>query len=868
MLVGQGRAGKTALANNLAGRWIGETESTIGADQMDVNLFYGGVKVDRVEEDERELESLIAELNYFERSQRHQGSKLSEVKTTRNELPMAKTRNFLAPTNQSEDLKETSSRDIALLPSVQRTEILKETTSLVSVQLDQVQLDEVELHYRKLQEMETASRYKLIFIDFGGQSIFNVLHGFFMSRHGIYLVVFDMELFMSTDTARRECCCKELKFWLNSITMHTYDIKTDKTAPVAIVGTRGDKIWRIQDHLTISSQLAEMFGEMKVWQSLILFEKEGGQLYFFPNNNKLTRDNNVTQKLLRSIEQSLGAADSMNRKIPIFWIKIFDELRDLRRSYLSYDEVVRFVQQKLPIEQVEEGVVLEEGKIEVMEVRKMLRFFNDMGMLMWIEEKGLEDVIILDPIEYLVRPATIIICKHLATIDDPYRTKHEIASIHGESKKILTEDWMRMLEFGLLSEFLARDLLARFIADQDNCDDDFNNGHISLNQVLSFMIRFGLLVPFFASSTLSEKSENSNLYFVPSLLPADPSVLDETIKDRDLKRMFGRLRLRYEKMSAPVNIGMNYSLFCFLPLREGPSVRTKSGNCPCCNSISPFFILFCEGCDVFSSSELSQQGFLPQSLFERLVCRYIQSIGGYDQIAAMDKGLSENELITGFKGKVEFTCQHHRIRLVEIREENRIEVIIQSHDPNRLSPADREKEQDTFRDIYDLTVHVMELLLRECYEGLEVKTLIPLPERNDFITLKKVRSLLSSPSSTFEDSKDYHLTSHDALCSVTLSSGEMKKSSYWSVWKEKLVISARPQQGTRRSSYKAFIPNIFKKKKKSSVSGSISSSLISPISKEGNKTHVFLSHDWGIDGCNHHRVKQVSIIRQSAWLSL
>lgn len=93
------------------------------------------------------------------------------------------------------------------------------------------------------------------------------------------------------------------------------------------------------------------------------------------------------------------------------------------------------------------------------------------------------------------------------------------------------------------------------------------------------MIKFGLLVPFFASSTPSRKSENKNLYFVPSLLPVDPSMLDDKIEDQGLKNMFNRLQFRYGKMSASVNIGMNYSLFCCLPLRKGSSERLKSGNC-------------------------------------------------------------------------------------------------------------------------------------------------------------------------------------------------------------------------------------------------------------------------------------------------
>eukprot|EP01040_Poterioochromonas_malhamensis_P027189 gene27189-biopygen3788 len=146
MLVGQGRAGKTALANNLAGRWMGETASTIGAEQMDMRLLYGGVK----------------------------GGRLEEYKRPKQE-------------------------------------------------------------------------------------------------YGVYVVVFDMELFLSGDASERESCRKELKFWLNSITMHTCDntAAANKTAPVAIVGTRGDKVMREEDHEKISSELKDMFGEMKVWESLV-----------------------------------------------------------------------------------------------------------------------------------------------------------------------------------------------------------------------------------------------------------------------------------------------------------------------------------------------------------------------------------------------------------------------------------------------------------------------------------------------------------------------------------------------------------------------------------------------------------------------
>eukprot|EP01040_Poterioochromonas_malhamensis_P014069 gene14069-biopygen3173 len=292
MSVGQGRAGKTALVNNLTGRWMGEIASTIGAEQMDMRLLYGGVNGGRLEEYKRpkqELEALLAELSYYD----------------------------------------------------------------------------------------------------------------------------------DKDAAERESCRKELKFWLNSITMHTSDSNadSDKTAPVAIVGTRGDKVVKEEDHEEISSELEDMFGEMKVWESLMWYAigDGSGRLCFFPNNNTLTKNNAVSQELLRSIEQSLGAADYMRREIPMMWIKMLDEMKGLDRSYLSYEEILRMTEVKY-----------QQSK----------------------EEKGLEDVIILDPIEYLVKPATTIICKHVATKDDPYRTRHEVTEIHGATltggKKthvFLSHDW-------------------------------------------------------------------------------------------------------------------------------------------------------------------------------------------------------------------------------------------------------------------------------------------------------------------------------------------------------------------------------------------------------------------------------------------
>ncbi len=840
MLVGQGRAGKTALANNLAGRWMGETASTIGAEQMDMMLFYGGVKGGRLEEYERpkqELEALLAELSYYDD---YQDSNETSPKL-----------NHIQLSSSSKDVFVDKSLNInpgfPLIDQItprKKEKKEKDDTAITSpIKLHDIKLDEVDLHYRKLQEVDTASSYKLLLVDFGGQSIFNVLHGFFMTRYGVYLVVFDMELFLSVDAAERESCRKELKFWLNSITMHTSDSTAgaNKTASVAIVGTRGDKVRKEEDHEMISSELENLFGDMMVWKSLMWYERRGGKdkkLSFFPNNNALTKDNAVSEELLRSIEQSLGAADYMKREIPMLWIKILDEMKGLHCSYLSYEEVLKMVEAKYKNVRGK-GLLMKEGdseeptRIEI-EVREILRFLNNMGMLMWIEEKGLEDVIILDPINYLVKPATTILCKHVATKDDPYRTRHVIAEIHEESKKEHGEDWTRMLEYGVASEVLVKDLLKRFYDYQDKSRKPSNNPNERdemRDKVMLLMMKYGLMVP------------SSAMYFIPSLLPPDPSKIlvdkHSAISQHVLFRLFRRKTI----ISSPLSQALNFSLFFHL-----------SGS-----------KLFAH--DVMSCMELRRKGFLPSGLFERLVGPFTQSLidqvdGGDASSESVDKLFRDNKLIIGFQDKIRLVHKHHVVRLLNRFEENRIEVEMELHDEEDMREEEKQEEREMMSRIYEDVIKIIERVLRECYSSLQVITMIPLPDNRQrsstigadvasvrnmreaevevkaagegegFIALPRVRALIGVADRSAAERETHDLMSEDGNCGISLKAKAMKKDIYWSVWKEKVKIPTLPANSSSCSS--------------------------APALTGRKKTHVFLSHDWGIDGNNHRRVRQVS----------
>ena len=72
--------------------------------------------------------------------------------------------------------------------------------------------------------------------DYGGQRIFHCLHPLFLSRYGIYFVVFNLVRMALSGDGERVECVKDLRFWLSSVAVH------GRGAPVLIVGTHKDQV--------------------------------------------------------------------------------------------------------------------------------------------------------------------------------------------------------------------------------------------------------------------------------------------------------------------------------------------------------------------------------------------------------------------------------------------------------------------------------------------------------------------------------------------------------------------------------------------------------------------------------------------------
>jgi len=74
---------------------------------------------------------------------------------------------------------------------------------------------------------------------------------------------------VSDDMNIRKRCLECIRFWLDSITVYTYDDSTKASASIVIIGTRKDKVSSPAIHEEINTLLCETFQTKVAWRSII-----------------------------------------------------------------------------------------------------------------------------------------------------------------------------------------------------------------------------------------------------------------------------------------------------------------------------------------------------------------------------------------------------------------------------------------------------------------------------------------------------------------------------------------------------------------------------------------------------------------------
>lgn len=587
MLVGEGRAGKTCLVNSLLGKIFDkQSMSTLGIDEITCDISY--------------VEQALSEVNDFSLPQQERGGRWTwqQFCKPESEFVSAVASMLLAAdemeiSHDTADLSEVtgiSSTHASNYSSVSPTKSLApfcaSSASSRAPQRNQPAgdatspfADDEQLVMKYITDISDLGhdidgggnhdRLVISIFDFAGQSVFNTLHHLFLTKNGVYVIVFNMEEFISNDTETRRNSLNTIKFWLNSIVLHTYDHSNRCTSPWVLVGTRADRVTSLAQYTAISTTLYEHFNKHLGWKSLLTNDRGMGSrgscmLWFYPVDNTIGRDSIVVQDLMVAMESAIKQSPYSHQHCPLGWFRAVDVMKATKKTCITLAEA--------------ELIASTCDITNDTEIMNFLTFLHEMGVIMWHDEPGLRDAIVLDPITYFVRPATIIICKHSPDIGDS--TCHFL-EVHQKAQRLCSSEWHNLTGRGVLHEALLNVLWAEY-----STEDRF--------VLVKLMVKFGLVVPLHISlhepvmsNGMSSVGVETNASFlVPALLPhfcTVPGALSEEQIQIDWSDQF-------------------YST---------------------CYFVFSFSKYLYSDCHVIGDTDLLEYGFLPSGIYERIIGKSI-----------------------------------------------------------------------------------------------------------------------------------------------------------------------------------------------------------------------------------------------------
>jgi hypothetical protein len=279
------------------------------------------------------------------------------------------------------------------------------------------------------------------------------------------------------------------------------------------------------------------------------------------------------KSMMATIESSMNDADYTHQLIPLSWMKTLDEVTILKKSSITIEEY---------------SSIASSCQVSSSDEFDLLRYFHEMGYLMWHDQPVLRDVIILDPIDFFVKPAALIICKHVRDGNDP--TMHFLP-VHSKCKKMQFNKFNDLTTKGILNSSLLSILWEEYAE------------HSAI--LLHLMCRYGLLVPLLYNTTVDSSdvvtAPVSEKYLVPSLLSSSSNQFNEKWLDD----------------------GASYQT-CYFVFSSNEDMKTKR---------------------IIQSSDLGSDGFLPNGLFERLVGKVVGWCQFTSKVVQIDTDLLFKDLV-------------------------------------------------------------------------------------------------------------------------------------------------------------------------------------------------------------------------------
>lgn len=457
MVIGQGRAGKTSTVKTLLGESFEYQQSTKGINAVDRLTTRKWQRMER---------------NFRQDLQEAGAKAIAKLQRDRIETKQPKRISRTIVNDNPEIPQKRTTADPVVSDTSNLTKNNKSNRKEFVVQPIQIDIDEEEVAKKfdsKLvlsKDNQSDSEVTFTIWDFGGQEVFYTLHHVFLTKYGLYLLVFNMEeLLTKTDEAVRY-----LRFWLDSVKLHA------PSAPIVLIGTFHDVVNRASQLEQVNTILCDV---VLVNQNLQICSGSDSDYYFYPLDNTIGERGGIVniRKQVEDIVQGESGFDVgyITKPVKLAWTYFIDLLIEKEEPTIKRSEVLKIASTYSITEQ---------------EMEKILTFYHQLGIIVYFgNDEELRSHITFQP-QWLIDAFACVIY-------DP--------QVHmKQSKKLnakLKSDHIAYIQSGILTSALLEELLKEYHA------DDF----LYMVKLLEKML---LISPWI----FDENNDSMPRYLVPSLL--------------------------------------------------------------------------------------------------------------------------------------------------------------------------------------------------------------------------------------------------------------------------------------------------------------------------------------------------------------
>jgi len=450
MVIGQGRAGKTSTVRTLLGESFEYQKSTKGINAVDRLTTRKWKRMDR--DFRQDLQEAGAKAVAKLQKERIQPRKrIHSCQHVELGTP-SETRHSISRTIQSRSYPQSNNEEIVqpIRIDIDEEEVAKKFDSNLVLSKDG----------------QTSSEVTFTIWDFGGQEIFYTLHHVFLTKYGVYLLVFNMnELLKKTDEGVRY-----LRFWLDSVKLHA------PSAPIILIGTFLDVV-NGENKL---EQVEEILCERVDIDANRQVCNDHSDLSFYPLDNTGSNGQDGVATIRKQIEEIVIGeyefdVEYITKPVKLAWTYFIDLLVEKKEPTIKRSEVLKIASTHSITEQ---------------EMEKVLTFFHELGIIVYFgSDEQLRSHVTFQP-QWLIDAFACVIY-------DPQVHKSKVKKLKGKLK----DDRIAYKQTGILTTALLQELLKEY-----NTDD-----FVYLVRLLERML---LISPWI----FDEDKDDMPRFLVPSLL--------------------------------------------------------------------------------------------------------------------------------------------------------------------------------------------------------------------------------------------------------------------------------------------------------------------------------------------------------------